>query len=532
MQRTRRFSLGVLLLGGLGLLGSCSEDSVTSSQDKTGPQTQVIYPASPPGTPMLVRDSVDVYVAATDNIGVERVEVWLRSEDEADPQLLSQLEQPIPPDEVPDTLRPVGGPDVYRTGWKTQLIPNATRVSLFSRAFDRAGNSTRSDLVEVKILNTQNVQPPKPAFVVEPSNSGTVETIFVFDASGTTDEFDKTADVLVHWDFNNDGTWDTDWMSAVSKVTNKFNRAGVYSVVLEAKNSLGLVSSVRLAVEVTNIGGEPRPPEPENMILIPAGTYHVGTADMTGYFEADEIPCHTVRLSADFYIERTEVTNRLYKQFLKEGILMEPPLVRAVGAVLMLYPDRVEPVEEDSLPRVILSLEESAIRVDGDSVVIKSEDLDLPVVGVSWYGAKAYAESRGLRLPTEHEWEIAAKADSVGYIYPWGRTISTDQANFRESGVGKLMPRGSYPNSKSPFGLLDLCGNAAEWVRDWYAADYYSYAPAVNPEGPILGTRRVFRGGSFLQGQEGVRVTGRAAVAPETVSGSVGFRTAYTAPVR
>jgi formylglycine-generating enzyme required for sulfatase activity len=165
-------------------------------------------------------------------------------------------------------------------------------------------------------------------------------------------------------------------------------------------------------------------------------------------------------------------------------------------------------------------------------VVVDPVDADLPTVGVNWFGAKAYAEHFGMRLPTEHEWEIAAKGNLVDYVYPWGMTIEQVQANYNGLGnnpppPGVLLPIGSYPAWPSePFGLLDVCGNVKEWTKDWYGP--YEEGQVVNPPGPIFGTLRVVRGGSYLTTAAGVRVTAREATDPTITSSQIGFRTAFT----
>jgi formylglycine-generating enzyme required for sulfatase activity len=240
-------------------------------------------------------------------------------------------------------------------------------------------------------------------------------------------------------------------------------------------------------------------------------------------------------MTADFFIRRTEVPNRLYLQFLREEMSGDLLRVRRIGNQIWFYPNLVEPVEDDSLPQKILDTTISAIFVDGDTLGVSPEDRDLPVVGVSWYGAKAYAERYGLRLPTEHEWEIAAKGELSTYLYPWGMTITPDQANYNDPAnpFRGLRPIGSYPAATSPFGLLDLCGNAKEWVSDWYGL--YLPGQQSNPGGPIepigeFGAIRVLRGGSYLNTAAGVRVTAREAAEPTSLSEQIGFRTAYTAP--
>ncbi len=531
------------LWGGALAIASCSEKTVTTNADIVDPVARMVYPTSTAEAPMDVSDSMNVYVAAKDNVGVARVELWsLELSQSAAQEIGTPLTQPLDPSLVPDSLRQSDGSGMYKWTWRTGGIQNGTEVRLFARVYDRAGNNTRSAPSEIRVINAQERRPPRPTIiVVDPaSREGTTQTPFVFDASATQDDVYPPNRVQVRWDFNGDGVWERNWdqnLVATDRVTYTYPLLGTYTVVVEARNDYlpDQTGRASIPVVVTNVGGRPAPPEPANMLLVPAGSYFVGADTASQPFaNLNERPLHQVNLTVGFHIERTEVTNRLFLAYLSTAMVGQhgwPPKVLRQGKILMLFPNRVDPVEPDSIPEVLLDTNNSAIFYDGDRDIMTVDPtlLDDPVVGVSWYGAKAYCENFGLRLPTEHEWEIAAKGDSASFAYPWGYTISLDMANYRDlngGGYNALRPRGSYPTFLSPFGLLDVVGNAAEWVKDWYGS--YSGDVQTNPEGPLTGTTKVIRGGSYRQSAFGVRVTARAELDPTLTSSVTGFRTAFT----
>lgn len=198
------------------------------------------------------------------------------------------------------------------------------------------------------------------------------------------------------------------------------------------------------------------------MRLIPAGEFAMGSEDAP-----NEQPVHVVSLDA-FYLDAHEVTNAQYKLF--------------VDANPQWRKDQADPS---------LVNEMYLAHWDGDS--FPEGRGDHPVVFVSWYAAAAYAEWAGKRLPTEAEWERAARGPE-GFRFAWGNDWDPTRANVART-VGDTTPVGSYePNG---FGLYDMTGNVVEWCADWYAEDWYARSPEENPTGPEEGQSRVLRGGSW-----------------------------------
>jgi formylglycine-generating enzyme required for sulfatase activity len=233
-------------------------------------------------------------------------------------------------------------------------------------------------------------------------------------------------------------------------------------------------------------------------VLVPAGEFLMGSTDADGSASSDEKPQRKVYLDA-YRMDRTEVTNAMYAQCVAASACKAP------------------------------SNSSSATR---SNYYNDPQYANYPVIYVSWDAAQTYCKWAGGRLPTEAEWEKAARGPSTGSgagrLYPWGdQAPSCDRLNYYDSGracIGDTTPVGAYPQGASPYGALDMAGNAWEWVADWYDEKYYAAAPARNPPGPGFGQNRVLRGGSWNNNQRIVRAAYRRGYGPDGVNNNVGFR--------
>ncbi|HEY5627023.1 MAG TPA: SUMF1/EgtB/PvdO family nonheme iron enzyme [Nitrospira sp.] len=235
------------------------------------------------------------------------------------------------------------------------------------------------------------------------------------------------------------------------------------------------------------------------MILIPAGAFTMGSNDGL----PNERPEHTVVLDA-YYMDQYEVTAGRYQQFVESAQRNLPP------------------TWDDEAAQTLSNL---------------------PAVGMTWKDAAGYCKWAGRRLPSEAEWEKAARGTD-GRRYPWGHMQPfVDIANYNRgvwvsdaitlvpvnSGLeGMSVRHGLKQGGKSPYGLFHMAGNAAEWVADWYDREYYLKSSDKNPTGPPQGEKRVLRGGSWADLPSALRVTARFSAEPDFEDRSIGFRCAMT----
>ena len=224
-----------------------------------------------------------------------------------------------------------------------------------------------------------------------------------------------------------------------------------------------------------------------SMAVVPAGEFRMGSA--TG--DADEQPVHQVYMDA-FSMDVHQVSVRHYARFLEATHHEVPP---------------------------------------DWSIMNRPQHQDRPVANVDWAEAAAYCTWAGKRLPTEAEWEKAARGTD-GRIYPWGNELPTQghATSGKEiwSNHAVLTPVGTFEEGKSPYGIYDMAGNVWEWVSDWYDPDYYQTSPSQNPAGPPTGGHKVIRGGSWGSGPKNLRSADREIHLPSFRGYGTGFRCAKT----
>ena len=271
---------------------------------------------------------------------------------------------------------------------------------------------------------------------------------------------------------------------------------------------------------------------PPGMVLIPAGIFRMGSEDGLPH----ERPVHSVRLDA-FYMDAHEVTNADFQKFVDAtGYVTE---AERWGWSIAFLPEQPGGMRAPGA--------EWWVKVDGanwrhpsgpDTSVEGKEDH--PVVQVSWTDAQAYCEWTGKRLPTEAEWEYAARGGTEGAPFAWGAEFAPDDQAMANTWQGKFpaaapvtdgfaetAPVGQYP--ANGYGLYDMAGNVWEWVADWYDPRYYANSPDANPPGPARGVNKVMRGGSWMCADNycrGYRVAHRNSATPDSGLTNTGFRSA------
>jgi formylglycine-generating enzyme required for sulfatase activity len=237
-------------------------------------------------------------------------------------------------------------------------------------------------------------------------------------------------------------------------------------------------SNIPVDVKRSNVDGM-------TQVYIPAGEFIMGD---NGDPDSREYPEHPVYLNA-FWMDKTEVSNAMYEECVKSGNCYTP------------------------VPRLNPYYGKWAYR-------------NLPVVYVNWYAAEMYCAWTGRRLPTEAEWEKAARGIDAN-LYPWGDSRANPRlTNFSETLFLEALPVDRYPLGASPYGVLNMAGNVREWVADWFDEKYYFSSPYENPTGAETGTERSLRGGAYDANKNDITTFRRYKHEPDSAGLSRGFRCA------
>jgi formylglycine-generating enzyme required for sulfatase activity len=229
----------------------------------------------------------------------------------------------------------------------------------------------------------------------------------------------------------------------------------------------------------TKAGEEIVGPDGGKMVWVPAGEFTMGSAKGEG--RDDEHPAHQVRIAKGFWLGKCDVTNAQFRKFCASA---KHPFPTA-----------------------------------------SAEGGNHPVVSVTWAEARLYCRKQGMALPTEAQWEYAARGPE-GREYPWGNEWDSKKCcnDENQDWTGHAFRVGSFPEGASWCGALDMAGNVWQWCEDWYSDKYYANSSDTDPPGPDTGLCRVLRGGSWSKDADGCRSAHRGNNDPSTRDGNYGFR--------
>lgn len=245
-----------------------------------------------------------------------------------------------------------------------------------------------------------------------------------------------------------------------------------------------------------------------DMVYVPAGDFLMGSTNSDSSASADEKPQRIVYLDA-YWIHTYEVSNDMFSEFVTD-----------TG-----YETAAERQGYSYMYTSSGSWGEFAgVNWRHPMGASTNADGSLPVVHVNFYDASVYCEWAGGLLPTEAEWEKAARGED-GRIFPWGNKF--DSSLLRYDASGGPVSIDSYPGGQSPYGVYNMAGNVFEWTGDWYSASYYEISPGVNPAGPSSGDLIALRSGGWNSSQSNVRTANRDVSGPEYMNHLLGFRCVF-----
>lgn len=399
---------------------------------------------------------------------------------------------------------------VFDTDWRS-LIPVEHTYSegggdRFVRVALRDLGGTTADLTLKLFVNSYS----EAAFSTT-QDASTPER-FTFDASNSTD-LEDGSDIEVRWDFESDGSFDTDWLTA-KIVSYEFMTRGFTTILLQVRDRQGLVS------EATALAYVPA------LALVPAGAFTMGQAAVAA-------PQHPVTLTQDFYLGVFEVTNAEAQVFFQQQFDSGEIVIMGGG------------IWDKAQTTLLFQYQTSDVRLQFHSssgaFVVPSNLANHPVENITWFGAASFCNfvsqlngltplydsqnwsadlygASGYRLPTEAEWEYTARFDDQR-TYPWGdQNPTSDYTNV----FCRTFPVGSFFLGKSKLGLYDLAGNVHEWCNDWFG--FYQDSPAIDPTGPASGRERVYRGGACNTTENILKAANRSSGPPNSGAANLGFR--------
>ena len=281
------------------------------------------------------------------------------------------------------------------------------------------------------------------------------------------------------------------------------------------------------------------------MVLIDGTQFLMGTESSDGFPDDGEGPIRQITVDP-FYIDQTQVTNRQFSRFVREtGFVSESERFGWSFVFDLLVPPRLlaaNPRRVNEVPWWVAIEGASWKHLEGPASNVKKRP-DHPVVQVSWNDAQAYCQWSGKRLPSEAEWEFAARGGLAQAAYPWGDELTPEgnhraniwqgkfpDLNTRDDGYLGPCPVKTFP--ANGYGLFEVAGNVWEWCSDWFSPNHHLTASPINPKGPDNGAARVMRGGSYLCHDSycnRYRVAARNRNTPDTGAGNLGFRCAADA---
>ncbi len=426
----------------------------------------------------------------------------------------------------------------YDTEWEQLLISNfqfptgGGDKTVKMQLKDGAGWEVET--TKVIFVNTR----PQASFTAIMDNSN--YKLWHFDASASSD-YEDGENIEYRWDFDGDGSWDTGWQ-AQDTISYEFADYGQYNTKLEVRDQNGL-SNQTVVVVVVVVVVEPL----VEMVLVSGGTFTMG--DTWGDGDSDELPTHSVTVNS-FYMGTYEITNaqvvEIYNWALGQG-------------KITVSSSTVQNAEGNSQELLDLDDGDCQISYNGSQLVVDAGKENYPAIEISWYGAAALCNylsekegltlvydlsnwtanwnANGYRLPTEAEWEYAAKGGANGNYTKYSGSDNPDDVawywdNSNASGNSNLYNgHGTLPvgtKQANELGIYDMSGNVWEWCWDWYASDYYSSSPSDNPKGPSSGSFRVLRGGSWYFYAGRVRAADRSVSYPSDSDYVIGFRLVRT----